>query len=1150
MVIGRMRDVRAAVLAKAQAASPRRARLNELTRAARVYQDLIAAGELTHAQAERDLWALAAECQLDGDGVQRAISKGLGGQGRRGRLDQQSETVTRVRACPAGVPKQLSGPRRAWPRSSLVVVSAHDGSELRAAMLDLVADSVVVERLFCRGEPSDDLVAYVTKSRARVIPGASRRLHVHDFAAIGRLLRAGGYRRGDTIVTAGAARQIPALSEHWGQSRRPVGWSFVLAGLGRVRHGRYRAYRDAPRLRLGVVGDHVLPGWTKADDNPRDALGHRRRPDARHGPIIDALTLAGALAGKETPPDLATACALFGIDVPDLGMHPLDRLRAEAHAIAALYRAEMDFLDRLGLGLDASQLISTGGIASAMLREAGLTPLWQRMRLPDWLAGAAASAFFGPWSAAQVVHVPVPAVLADLSGTYARCASAVGIQRFLTARYVGWQRTTKKTRRILTAIATGKRALNRDAFAQLGPVLVRVIPEGHVMAVKPVRGGEARLVMAPFTNPDSVWRWATDVLAGETRDGGRLPHIVEAIRLVPHGIQSDLKPLRLPTGRTVDLATDDLALAMLDARAAIAAATTLLPSWQRDLLDGLLKRLAQTLFYGNLARVDREQHRTAVEDHALDPWGNQLAQHTDSPERPGPWCSLALAGMVTAAARLVVAHTMTELEAEGGSWLGCNVDSLLVAATHRDEAELVACTGGPVEIAGTHFLRALPLRTVEAILDRTDTLLCPSGGHAWKREVGFDQPMVGYVSGIYRYALIDLVTGQYHATEAALGGTYADPTGTNTRTTDGHCRWAIDAHIAVARAGITWNAHGPVPTLELPAWAERPALRIGRATTHDDIARLQRAFPERQIEPFTRYYQAVLDPLCERDVVVITLDVHLRPEQWLRADWRDQRTGASLTLTTDALAVDVHDERTTRVRTIRELLYAWRLPRDVTTHPIERTTHVLEPGMRQTVPVFSRAEMTEIVGKEGDDLLALLIDPAAVKGDQLTIYRAADTWTPILERARTLGAPELIRRGAPKSSAYNVLRGHHGASAQTQALIAMIVGETDSPNAPSTLWRPCKRPGCPNFVKTPKLWCKTGCKKAVQRAEETLALHARGAKQCRRCETIRYGDHEGPCPTCVSHTAAVVNAIACRYCGTLRVGDASGPCPLCGKAIP
>ena len=1145
MVIGRMRDARAAVLR----APSGRAAMRAFARAVRAHNELVGGGALTVEQAVSELRDLAARRDLDDDTVASMLAKKLQRAGTRtdDELTQPEPETTRVRAHPLGAPKALPARCTRWPDAT--VIWHMPESRGVGVLLEVVAGWVIAEHLvFPDTAPSQELQRYVDERRARVVAGLPRTISLLSRVEAGRMMRKLGFRRGDAIVAAGMGRQLVALADHCGwSSDDPHAPSLVLYGLGSRRGRRFKAYRDSPRITLAPIGDSVLAGWTKALDDPFDADGNRMRPDAQRGPFVDVLALGGALTGRDASSELRSTCARFGVEVPELGSSPIDVARADAHAIAALYSAQLDVVRHLGLGLDPSQLVSTGGITSAMLREAGLSPLASRMRLPAWLAGAAASAFFGPWSAAPVVHVPCPAVSADISGTYARVGSAVGVQRFYTARWVGWQRSFKKTRKLIHTIASGRRPVDRDALSRLGPTLVRVVPHQHMLSAKPVRAGEARLVFAPYTNPDGVWRWATDVLAGAFLDGGRLPEIVDAVRLVPYGTQSGLRPVRLPTARRVDINTEDLALAIVDERAVVAHDLTL-PAWQRAQLDGLLKRCGQTMFYGNVARVDRERHRSAVEDRALDPYGHLLTLATPTPERPGPWCSLAIAGMVTAAARLIVAHTIAALEAAGGTWLACNVDSLVIAATHHHEPELIACPGGPIEIDGVRYVRALPIPVIETVLDRTDPLLCPTGSRAWKREAGFDRPMLGYVSGIYKYALIDPVTGTAHAGEPALGGIYADPTGTSARTTDGHWRWAIDAHVAVARAGLVWDGHGPVPALDLPGWAERPALRVGCATTPDEVARLQRAFPGRKILPYTRYFQAVVDPLVNPGVVAVTLDVHVPPERWLDADWRDQHSGEPIALTTGPVAIDMPaDAPVVRVRAIRELLHVWRIPTDTTTRPVEPTGHVLERGVRIPIPVRSRDDLTEIVGKEGDDLYRQLADPNAIKGDDLNIYRLADTWTPILERAKALGAKELNRRGVHRSTAYEVLAEHRRPSAETAALIAEIVRDTDT-RAPTSLWRPCARPGCPKIVKTPQLWCRPGCKKAVQRAEEALALHARGAKRCRRCDTIRYGSHTGSCPGCASRAWVEIDAVVCRYCGTLRVGDTTSNCPDCRES--
>jgi hypothetical protein len=146
-------------------------------------------------------------------------------------------------------------------------------------------------------------------------------------------------------------------------------------------------------------------GWGSTHEPKAGPDGRRHRPGPKRGQFADVLTLASAVAGIEIA-DLTTACTAFGIAPPRTDGEDLDRLRAEAFAIAAMYRGAVAELDALGLDVDPAQLLSTGGIASAMWQQGGLEPLAVKLKLPDRIAGAAASAFFGGLSAAPVVHVP------------------------------------------------------------------------------------------------------------------------------------------------------------------------------------------------------------------------------------------------------------------------------------------------------------------------------------------------------------------------------------------------------------------------------------------------------------------------------------------------------------------------------------------------------------------------------------------------------------------------------------------------------------------------------------------------------------------------------------------------------------------------
>ena len=237
------------------------------------------------------------------------------------------------------------------------------------------------------------------------------------------------------------------------------------------------------------------------------------------------------------------------------------------------------------------------------------------------------------------------------------------------------------------------------------------------------------------------------------------------------------------------------------------------------------------------------------------------------------------------------------------------------------------------------------------------------------------------------------------------------------------------------------------------------------------------------------------------------------------------------------------------MRTIRELPHTWRLPADPTTRPPCGVSHILEPGAREVVPVRTRGGLTQLTGKEGDDLLAALVDPSAVTGEDLTTYRGPDTWAPLLERARVVGAEELVRRGIPRRTAFYMLAGRPPGK-ETAALVGAVLEEAEAPLVvDEDAWRPCPRSGCSYQVRGRKRWCSPACRKAVQRARDRLDLHVLGAMRCRRCGAVRYGDKSGPCPACRGKGVVEVATVTCPSCGVDRVGDATGPCPFCGEQV-
>jgi hypothetical protein len=231
------------------------------------------------------------------------------------------------------------------------------------------------------------------------------------------------------------------------------------------------------------------------------------------------------------------------------------------------------------------------------------------------------------------------------------------------------------------------------------------------------------------------------------------------------------------------------------------------------------------------------------------------------------------------------------------------------------------------------------------------------------------------------------------------------------------------------------------------------------------------------------------------------------------------------------------------VRTTIDVLHEWRRHDDSTTEPARRGS-VLGRGVRSVRPVHSLPELVELIGKEGDDLRALQVDPCAVEGRELTCYHPADVWEPILEKIRAFDPGDVVKRtGLAPATVYRLLNGRPPSPA-TAAVVGAAFAD-DEIVVSENRWHPCGRPGCGLLVCGRRRWCSETCRKAVQRSRDVLALHAVGGKRCRRCGAARFGDQRAPCPTCEGQRPVEVPTVTCRGCGVERVGDTLRPCPFC-----
>ena len=635
---------------------------------------------------------------------------------------------------------------------------------------------------------------------------------------------------GATVAMFNAPFDLSRLSVKWAEARRGFrgGFSFDLFekvdAKGAKRKKAYRPRvlvnpRDAKMARLGLSPAH--PG--------KDA----GRAGSDDPALLDLKTLAYALTGK--PYTLEKACDAF--DVPyekrevKLGEVSADLItycREDVAATAALYGALASEYERWRLERPPSGISSPATLAKEALREAGVTPLRERLKADEESLGQAMVAYYGGRAEVRVRRVSVPVVYLDFASMYPTVATLLGVWRFMVATAVEKLEVEPKEFADWLAGLTRDDVFEPDLWSQLcGFALVK--PRGDVLPVRAPYSGDAHGIgINPLHCDESllcdepIWYTLADVVAARLL-GDTVPEILRVVRLKPSGVANGLRPLSIRGSRPIDPSGEDVFRAMVQERRRLEAKGN--PESKRT--AAALKVVANSAAYGIAAELNRQPR--LVEPTALDVFGlAHFGSESHTPENPGRYFYSPLAAMVTGAARLMLGLCEACVSAAGGSYAFCDTDSMAVVAT--EQGGFAACPGG-TERDEQHRegLRALSWDEVEAIRGRFESLnpyereLVPGSILELEKvnrdEHGERRQLHCFAISAKRYALYtideagepELVDWKEHG----LGGFYMSPLNPDD---DENRDWVKELwEVIVREDGLGLPARRP-------AWLGRPAL--------------------------------------------------------------------------------------------------------------------------------------------------------------------------------------------------------------------------------------------------------------------------------------------------------------------------------------
>lgn len=243
---------------------------------------------------------------------------------------------------------------------------------------------------------------------------------------------------------------------------------------------------------------------------------------------------------------------------------------------------------------------------------------------------------------------------------------------------------------------------------------VRVMPDGDVLPSRAKYSKQSNdwqvavnHVYAANNDPNNaLWFSLPDVIFSVLHTS-RVPKIVDAFRLEPHGTLPGLQKIRLRGAIEVDPGNEDFFRVVIQERKRLAKRTDL-TDIEKAQLDKALKVLANAASYGIYAEMIRQEteKRERVTCYGIDP--DPYVCRVTHPDVPGEYCFPPLASLITGAARLMLGlleHCVAEF---GGTYAMEDTDSMAIVATKR--GGFVPCAGGRV--------KALSWKQVQEIRDR------------------------------------------------------------------------------------------------------------------------------------------------------------------------------------------------------------------------------------------------------------------------------------------------------------------------------------------------------------------------------------------------------------------------------------------------
>ena len=446
--------------------------------------------------------------------------------------------------------------------------------------------------------------------------------------------------------------------------------------------------------------------------------------------ILDLKTLTSVLTGEVY--SFPTACRTFG--APS-GRQRKSYSRVTKPAIERLLRdvnAELELLNRLReefgrhpVDLPPDRCYSPATLAKAYVSAMGIKPPQQKFKIPERINGIAMQASAGGRAECVIRRTPVPVTYVDFHAQFPAVSKLLGCREILCAESLEFSDFTAEARQIVA-----RADLNdcyRPAFWKHLLWYALVEPNDDIVPIRAKFGlridSDPTLAWNFLTSKQSFWMTGLGVVAAKLMTGKSLK-ILEAIKVVPRGVQRGLKVVKLKSQMSVDPRRDDLALKLVELRSSMRAKNP-------ELASGL-KVAANSAAFGIFSQMDVRSLDDPAPLRVFSGETEYLTPRAEIWERPSEFYCPVIGSLVTGGSHLLCAMLERSVRDMGGQIAAMDTDSAMIVSTR--EGGSIPCAGGPNSLA--HYnegsrnaaIRALSFAEVDRIRERFERL------SPWRRD--------------------------------------------------------------------------------------------------------------------------------------------------------------------------------------------------------------------------------------------------------------------------------------------------------------------------------------------------------------------------------------------------------------------------------